>query len=394
MLAFTLLGCDALLTEPAARGSSVEVMVDPARAGFSGRGSRLPAWGTRELWLRLNRLEASRDTVVLAELEDGVFRAAVWLHPDELTGPLDIQAQIRLPEGLAVLGGTATVEDLGMGPDIHIELTPRPLIASIDPGETRLAFSAFNGAFHTEHPIPRSTDMDLRVQDGLVVINSRYRGLQRVDPYSGEVRSVLDPDDPSLPPSVLSPKFSADGEWIYFSGRTLTGPLAHQAVLWKIRPDGSDAASVLTSGTSGNEISSLDRPAPSPDGSRLAFVWDPPGYSIGYLGILDFSTGETSLYDVAGVGPMRWSPDDQWIAYVQSRSSWEGGRLHLIRPDGTEDHVVAPDLEIGTSFDWTGDGRYIVATSPNDYAVRIDVSTGDIDILSNLGHVRQVAVAP
>lgn len=388
--ALALVGCDALLTEPAAAGTAMEVTLDPASLGLSGGGVAQPPWGTRELWLRLSGPESSRDTVVLGRLGESAFHARVWLHPDELAGPLEVRARLRLPQGLALFGGRATVENLGLGTDVTIELTPRPVVATIDPGETHLGISAVDGAFHTDHTIPRSTTMDLRERDGVVVIGSRDAKLRLIDPYSGEERLLVDPDDPELPTDQTSPQFSADGDWVYFRGVTQVGTPAYQPILWRIRADGTDPEVVLASGS---QFRSLDRPAPSHDGRRLAFAWDPPGVSADFLGILDTATGARLLTDIYGVGPMRWSPDDRWIAYA-SLVSYRYQQLHLVRPDGTDDHVVAPDLRIGTSIDWSRDGRHVLATSPNDYAIRIDVDTGDVEILQNLGHVRQVAVAP
>jgi Tol biopolymer transport system component len=48
--------------------------------------------------------------------------------------------------------------------------------------------------------------------------------------------------------------------------------------------------------------------------------------------------------------------DDPWIAYQGAT----GGppRIRLVRPDGTDDHAVVPDIEAGDQFhpDWSPDG--------------------------------------
>lgn len=383
-----LAGCDALLTEPAAVGVSVQVTLDPALVGFHDVGGALPPWGTRELWLRLTHGDVTRDTIVVAEVQNGEARATAWLHPDELRGPLEVQAEVRLDHGLALFSGAASVEDLGVASDVHISLSQQQVLATIDPGEIQFGISAFDGSFRTVHYVERATNFDLRSQDAVAVLGAGDGRLHLVDPYSGEDRTVIDPSDESLPGQQLWPRFSPDGEWLYFEGRSINGFTDTLSGVWRIRPEGTDPERLLATES---QFISLPFPAPSNDGTRLAFSYNPNGYYLYRLGILNLETKVPTLLDVSNVGPMRWSPDDEWIAYLVV-----GGfnQIHLVRPDGTGDHRLPVDIIKGTSFDWTDDGKYIVTTSESDYAVRIEVATGNVEALPNLGHVLYVAVAP
>jgi Tol biopolymer transport system component len=63
------------------------------------------------------------------------------------------------------------------------------------------------------------------------------------------------------------------------------------------------------------------------------------------------------------VNAVAWSPAGDWIAYAVggegNTQAFQRYKVHLVRPDGTEDHAVA-DLESdGSRVTWAPDGRWV-----------------------------------
>jgi hypothetical protein len=56
----------------------------------------------------------------------------------------------------------------------------------------------------------------------------------------------------------------------------------------------------------------------------------------------------------AGFG-VRWSRDGRWLAYV------DGGRLKVIRPDGTDERELVPETSFQTGLDWSPGSEWLVA---------------------------------
>ncbi len=108
-------------------------------------------------------------------------------------------------------------------------------------------------------------------------------------------------------------------------------------------------------------------PAWSPDGRQLAYAGG-SYYDIRIAnvdGSNDHAVATTPAYDM---GPA-WSPDGNWIAYHTQADSWpavtEPGmgsemEIHLVHPDGTDDHRITDD-NVEDSFPvWSPDGRFIM----------------------------------
>ena len=358
-----VLGCDALLVEPSTH-DSVQLTFDPGRVGVGLNGR--PPWGVRELWLRLTTDAVSRDTIVPAIFEGGRLLAAVRLRPEESARPLQVDAELRLPHGLAMLGGSATVDPSS---GMHIELAPRPVIAALVWGKEAVAFARPDGSQRTEHEIVRPFAIDISPVDGSVVVQGevgRAEGIYEVDPYTGEVRRLVESEVDGVPAFQFAPLFSPDGRWIYFVDAVGGG-------IWRVTSDGSEAEEVLATG---------DHPSPAPDGQRLLY-WEPTEYS-GELRMLNLASKVSHPVVATEHTRARWSPDGEWIAYAPN------GRLRIVRPDGSDDRSLTPTLSL-LSFDWTGDPAYIIAATDAHVAVRIEVSTGAIEVLPGLGPVHAVA---
>ena len=106
-------------------------------------------------------------------------------------------------------------------------------------------------------------------------------------------------------------------------------------------------------------------PALSPSGDRVAYVTDRSGLprlEVANLTPepggppLQVSTPDQEVVSVA------WSPDGQWLAYLVSPGGLIRSELHAVRPDGTQQRVLAGTDQMATVFAgcWTA--------MPNTYA--------------------------
>lgn len=96
----------------------------------------------------------------------------------------------------------------------------------------------------------------------------------------------------------------------------------------------------------------------------------------------------------------RFSPDGNWIAYT-NRSLTRHRAIHLVRPDGTEDHRLLRRND-GSNLAWTPDGRSLVfdeAEVHRRFSTRsdlrvVDVATGRVRRLTRGVRARDPDVAP
>lgn len=161
--------------------------------------------------------------------------------------------------------------------------------------------------------------------------------------------------------SELYPRFSADGQWLYYS--ELQGGQA-----WKIRrvrTNGTDDE--LLTGAEGNEVA----PAPSPDGTRVAYVVQGPDQ----LWLRTLATGATVLLALNGHTPA-WSPTGDLIAYNASHS---GQGIWGVNPsDGSVRRISPSGVGYSLGLDWSPDGRFVIARSGFGIIHLIEVSSGTV----------------
>jgi Tol biopolymer transport system component len=169
----------------------------------------------------------------------------------------------------------------------------------------------------------------------------------------------------TAPTGLLSeywPQYSGDGQWIYFSGRT---NYQNQAI-WRVRADGSSPA--LIGPASG--YASLDSdPAPSSDGSRVAYVSNRccvPDYG---LFLLYAQTGVIDSLAPGALSP-RWSPGDSLIGFI-----FHG--VFVIRPDGQSlRRLTAIGQNYYQEFDWSPTGEWMIARGPSGHLDLIRLADG------------------
>lgn len=138
------------------------------------------------------------------------------------------------------------------------------------------------------------------------------------------------------------------------------------------------------------------RPQYSPDGTQIAFLVDVSSATGGGdltrqgLWVMNADgTGDSLIRPFAtGVGhggylflgpQFGWSNDSEWIAYIAAGENGGNMSLYKIRPDGTDETLLATGNPLGSSSDtwylghdpWAADDSFIVASAMNSGVVRI-----------------------
>jgi len=164
------------------------------------------------------------------------------------------------------------------------------------------------------------------------------------------------------------PQYSVDGSWIYFTGSLS----ARRGETWRVHPDGSGAEQV---GPRANSYDGDLEPSPSGDGTRVAFARTPDCCYDLLVRVLHVSTGVIDTLQrpngtpIAGVRP-RWSPTADVIAYNN------GGQIWLMQPDASNERTGSPPGHGYGAFDWSPDGRWLIAESDADMLYVLEPATG------------------
>lgn len=152
------------------------------------------------------------------------------------------------------------------------------------------------------------------------------------------------------------PVWSRDG-WIYFFTQTNQPPQIR-----RIRPDGTGLSPSFVIGRF---------PAPAPDGLRFAYT------ESGKIWTFNLTTGVSTPVTDADAIALRWSPDGNWIGYI------ERGQTTIVRPDGAGKQVIGPGSVGGIS--WSPDACFVLGGSQSRPMVVIDPRDGLFLDLSVIG---------
>lgn len=174
----------------------------------------------------------------------------------------------------------------------------------------------------------------------------------------------------------LYARVSADGRYVFYNGRD-----GSCTAIWRADTDGSDAQP-LGSAAGACEIWQGAQPAPSPDGSRVAYS--------GASGLTVWTAGGGAPVPLGVTGTTRaaWSPLGDRIAFLK------GGAVWVIAPDGSGLRRLSAD---GTThqltLDWSPDGRWVVTRGTRTLDL-LDVESGATLPLPFSGSLVEVSWKP
>ncbi|MGW0217495.1 prolyl oligopeptidase family serine peptidase [Micromonospora chokoriensis] len=138
-------------------------------------------------------------------------------------------------------------------------------------------------------------------------------------------------------------------------------------------------------------------PAPSPDGTRVAYLSDragTPGVWIRQVGADDavaLPTGDDPVLAVS------WSPDGQWLACVVAPGGAPRTEVWLLRPDGSARHQAAGfGRHSATAAGWLAAGAVLMVTETAERgaALLVDADTGHRRVLAEGDLLTLLDVSP
>jgi dipeptidyl aminopeptidase/acylaminoacyl peptidase len=144
-------------------------------------------------------------------------------------------------------------------------------------------------------------------------------------------------------------------------------------------------------------------PVPSPDGTRLAYISNRDGRPRAWVADLPppgkpVVEPERPLPAAGDVEALSWSPDGQWLACQTAPSGSERTRVHVVSPDGTQEHELAPGATAVTLGTWSPTGRRLGITifteaSGDGQACLVDLRDGTSTVLAAGPAARVCAVS-
>jgi hypothetical protein len=147
------------------------------------------------------------------------------------------------------------------------------------------------------------------------------------------------------------PRYSPDGQFIYFTG----GNYPDSLDTYRIRADGTGSRVRVTPPRP--PFSRYWKASPSPDGTQLAY--SDAGV---FLHVYNLLQGTDRLIQTANHAESpRFSPDGQWIAFADDISH----SIKVVRPDGSGLRPVTPSKLPFDKWghDWSPDGVWIIGSS-------------------------------
>jgi hypothetical protein len=166
---------------------------------------------------------------------------------------------------------------------------------------------------------------------------------------------------------VYSPRYTRAGDWVYFNSLEEYFDWRTQ-LIWRVRPDGTGMQRVTPVGRT-YEYPGERMPYPSPDGTRLAL------YAYDHIRIRTVGDSLLAPLQVRGTEP-RWSPNAELIAFTDRGSGLGDGAIKVMRSDGTNVRTLAPGHRFA-GFDWSPDGKWLIARSVGGHLVLIDVEANE-----------------
>jgi WD40-like Beta Propeller Repeat len=172
----------------------------------------------------------------------------------------------------------------------------------------------------------------------------------------------------------IAAAFSTAPATLFFYGQPAQGGAAG---IYEANADGSDPSFLVSGG----------EPAPSPDGSRLAFV---QGFlATDSLFVRDNLDG-TRRAIASDVAAARWSPAGDWIAFIPH----EQDSVTFVRPDGTDRHSIGYRFLDPSELSWSPDGVWVVVAGDAGGLVIIRAADGEMIPIPGTGDLLQASWHP
>lgn len=380
-------------TTDASGRASVRVRLG-TRAGPGGVIVSVPTLGfqdtatyTIEPGAAARLVSAPKDTTILAGRSFNLRGSVVDRHgnarADAVTyrvssGPLSLISGSTAVSASAVGRGAVIAQAQGLSDTTHVSVVPEGTIAAytlmehtghqlaiytlnLDGSElTKLIPTTVGGGYWGEMPSTWTAG-----GKQLVYHDNNLNHTKQLYVYDFETRTkrrFLAPSEQL--PSESWPRRSHDGQWVYFTGGDYGS-----STIYRARADGTGREQVVPSG-SGTTA------APAPDGLRVAYVSAQGSGNV--LQVKNLQTGAVSSLGVSAATP-RWAPSGEEIAYVAVTDSYApAGELRAIKPDGTGSRPLTRNgTPFRGHFDYSPDGKYIIAATRQGVLTVIDLATGE-----------------
>jgi len=197
------------------------------------------------------------------------------------------------------------------------------------------------------------------------------RRFQHMDDVKGALEELKEDSESGKLAGIRVTERKRPWRWLWAAAAAAALLLA-AVVVWQLREASppSDLRAVALTSYSGIET----QPSFSPDGSKVAFVWNGEKADNQDIYIKQIGSAGTPMRlttnPAAESGPA-WSPDDRWIAFARRQQDQGNVAVMLISPLGGQERKLTEMIGVG-GLSWTPDGKWL-AFSERDSEARMSI---------------------